>query len=287
MSSSATAFRGCGVLSPILRCGRYDAGGDIMPMRSEYEHGTFSWADLGTNDAEGAKKFYGNLFGWAFVDVVAAAGTYTFCKLGAHDVCAIRSLGPATKSAPKSWLSYVTVANVDDTTKRAAANGGKIVKEPFDVTHAGRMSLVQDPPGATIAFWQPEKHVGAGLVNDPGSLTWNELFTHDVERAGRFYVEALGWTTEAVDHGPMAGFTLFKRGGENVGGMRRMPVSMKGVPPHWLAYFAVTDCDACASKARRLGGTTVAPPTDIPKIGRFSIVRDPQGATFGLFAMAH
>jgi predicted enzyme related to lactoylglutathione lyase len=57
------------------------------------------------------------------------------------------------------------------------------------------------------------------------------------------------------------------------------------VPPHWLAYFAVEDCDATASRAGHLGATLLTPPTDIPTIGRFATIRDPQGAAFAIIAM--
>jgi hypothetical protein len=129
------------------------------------------------------------------------------------------------------------------------------------------------------------------VVNEPGALTWNELFTDNVDAAGKFYVQTIGWKTEAVDMGPMGTYTLFQRAGEdkegNAAGMMKLSPDMQGVPPHWLAYFAVADCDASAKKVGELGGKVVVPPTDIPNIGRFAIAQDPQGATFALFKMGH
>jgi uncharacterized protein len=69
--------------------------------------------------------------------------------------------------------------------------------------------------------------------------------------------------------------------------MMQMPPNMKGVPSNWVAYFAVTDVDASTKKTNDLGGKTVVPPMDIPNIGRFSIVADPQGAVFALYTNAH
>jgi predicted enzyme related to lactoylglutathione lyase len=263
-----------------------------MPERSEYKHGTFSWIDLGTTDAAAAKKFYGALFGWTFDDQPAGPGmTYSMCKLGGRDAAALYTMDKAMQGVPPHWASYITVDNVDARTKKAAQSGGKVLKEAFDVMDVGRMSVIQDPTGAIVNFWQPKKHPGAGVVNEPGALTWNELFTDNVDAAGKFYVQTIGWKTEAVDMGPMGTYTLFQRAGEdkegNAAGMMKLSPDMQGVPPHWLAYFAVADCDASAKKVGELGGKVVVPPTDIPNIGRFAIAQDPQGATFALFKMGH
>jgi len=261
-----------------------------MPNRTEYKHGTFSWVDLGTTDSAAAKKFYGALFGWTFDDMPAGPGmTYTMCKLNGQDAAALYTMDKSMQGVPPHWASYIAVDDVDAIAKKVTSAGGKVVKEPFDVLDAGRMVVVEDPTGAIVSFWQGKKHIGAGIVNEPGSLTWNELFTNNVDRAGKFYVQTVGWKTESVDMGPMGTYTLFKRAGEdgNAGGMMNIPPNMQGVPPHWLAYFAVADCDASAKKAGELGGKVAVPPTDIPNIGRFAIVQDPQGATFALFKMGH
>lgn len=261
-----------------------------MTTYTKHEHGTFSWVDLATTDAASAKKFYGGLFGWTFDDMPAGPGsTYSMCKLGGKRVCALYTMGREMQGVPPNWTSYVTVDDVDATTKKAAANGGTIIKDAFDVMDVGRMSLVQDPSGAVLALWQAKKHHGADVKNEPGALTWNEVFTTNVDAAGKFYAQTLGWKTEAVDMGKMGTYTLFQNAGEknNAGGMMAMPPNMKGVPSHWLAYFQVTDCDASTKKVGELGGKVMMPPMDIPNIGRFSIVQDREGATFGLFKMGH
>ena len=263
-----------------------------MPKVTKYEHGEFSWVDLATTDPEAAKTFYGALFGWTFVDMPAGpAMTYTMAKLGGETVAALYKMTPDMAGAPPFWLSYVTVDDVDARTKKAAAAGGKVHKEPFDVMDAGRMSVLEDPTGAVLAFWTPKKNIGASVKNEPGALCWNEVFTSNVDQAGRFYVQTLGWKTKAIDMGPMGTYTLFNREGasneKNEGGMMALSPDMKGVPSHWLTYFLVASCDAATKKLGELGGKTVMPPTDIPKIGRFSITQDPQGATFALFEMGH
>jgi predicted enzyme related to lactoylglutathione lyase len=201
-------------------------------------------------------------------------------------------MGKEMQGILPNWLSYVTVDDADAIVTKAKANGGKVMKEPFDVMTFGRMAVLADPSGAAFAIWQPKEHIGAHVKQDPGSFCWNELFTTNPDAAGKFYVQTFGWKTEAVDMGPMGTYTLFKPSGattkgNNVGGMLPMPPNMKGVPSNWVTYFAVDDCDASTKKANELGGKTIAPPMDIPNVGRFSLVQDPQGAVFALFKTTH
>ncbi|NUP06080.1 MAG: VOC family protein [Polyangiaceae bacterium] len=262
-----------------------------MPTRTEHKHGSFSWAELATTDADAAKKFYGPLFGWKFNDTPAGDMTYTMNLLGDQAASALYKMGAEMKGMPPHWACYISVDDVDATTKKASANGGKVMKEPFDVMEFGRMSVIQDPSGAALCLWQAKKHIGAGVVNEPGAITWLELYTNNTDACGKFYAQTIGWRTEAHDMGPMGTYTMFYRPTEakegGVGGMMNMPPNMKGVPPHWLAYFAVTDCDASAKKAQELGGSLLMPPTDIPNIGRFAIVKDPQGAVFAIYKNEH
>lgn len=261
-----------------------------MAIRTSHPHGAFSWVELGTTDPASAKKFYGALFGWTFVDMPAGPGmTYTMCKLGEHHCAALYGMGESMKGVPPHWASYITVESVDATAKAAAENGGKVLKQPFDVLDVGRMAVIEDPTGAMFCLWTAKNHIGVDVIHEPGSLTWNELFTSDTARAAEFYRKTIGWSTEAVDMGPMGTYTLFNRPGEraNTAGMIPLGPHMKGVPPHWLAYFAVADCDASAREVSALGGRVVAPPMDIPNIGRFAIAQDPQGASFAVYKGAH
>jgi predicted enzyme related to lactoylglutathione lyase len=261
-----------------------------MPTVTRYEHGAFSWAELATTDSLAAKKFYGKLFGWTFEDMPAGPGmTYTMNLLGKERASALFQMGNDRKGVPPHWEAYITVDDVDAVTKKAAANGGTVVKEPFDVMDKGRMSVIKDPTGALFCLWTAKKSIGAEVIHDPGSMTWNELFTGDIERAGKFYTSTLGWTTNAHDMGPQGTYTLFNRPGGtgNVGGMMPLGPQMKGVPPHWLTYFEVKDVDASARLVSELGGKVVTPPVDIPNIGRFAIAQDPQGAAFAIYKNAH
>src|SRR3954468_5652257 len=103
-----------------------------MGERTEHAPGTFSWADLGTTDAEGAKAFYGGLFGWEAEDLPAGEGmTYTMLRQGGLEVAALYRR--QQEDAPPAWLSYVTVADADAAAGKAREAGAMVISEPFDV----------------------------------------------------------------------------------------------------------------------------------------------------------
>lgn len=112
-----------------------------------------------------------------------------------------------------------------------------------------------------------------------GAFSWAELQTTDVEGAKKFYTELLGWTTEDFPMEEMT-YTIVKAGGEGVGGIMALCAQATDAPPHWGIYITVDDVDVTARKAHELGGTIIVPPMDIKDVGRFSLIRDPQGAFF-------
>ena len=117
-----------------------------------------------------------------------------------------------------------------------------------------------------------------------GTFSWCELITTDVEAAKAFYSQLFGWTMEPVTHEADEGmqYNLVKVDGTEIGGIMAVPAHAPGMPPCWGAYVTVDDVDAAAGKAGELGGDVVVPLTDIPGVGRFCVIRDPQGATISM-----
>jgi predicted enzyme related to lactoylglutathione lyase len=252
-----------------------------MPEVTHHEPGSFCWAELATTDEGGAKKFYTTLFGWGFEDSPAGPGmTYTTLKKNGKSVGALYKMRPDQKGMPPNWMTYVTVASADGSAKKAKELGGKVFMEPFDVMDIGRMAIIEDQQGAKICVWEPKKHIGAEIVNEPGALCWAELDTTDTESAKRFYTGLFGWGTKVSD-----AYIELQQGGTSIGGMMKIPKEWGPVTSNWLVYFAVADCDATAKKTGELGGGTIVPPTDIPGMGRFSVLRDPQGAVFAIYRL--
>jgi uncharacterized protein len=160
-----------------------------------------------------------------------------------------------------------------------------VLVPPMDVLDVGRMAVFADPQGAVVSVWQAGAHPGAELVNEPGTWTWSELLTTDVEAATRFYVDVFGWTTDPKGDGPTPEYVEWQVGGRSVAGMMQKPPTMPAeVPPHWAVYFAVADADSAAARVQELGGRVHVPPTDIEP-GRFAAVADPAGAVFNVIAL--
>jgi predicted enzyme related to lactoylglutathione lyase len=246
----------------------------------DYAPGTPSWIDLGSPDVDGSIAFYSALFGWSASEPgPPESGGYRFFL---QDGKMVAGLGPLMmEGQPPAWLSYVTVADADETAEKAAAAGGTVHVAPTDVMDVGRFAVIADPTGAAFGIWQPRKHTGAEIVNEPVSLVWNELNTRDSEAAKPFHKAIFDWDADSQQMGDIE-YTRWELGGKPIAGMASIgPQVPDDVPAHWLAYFAVNDADATVAKAGELGGALVFGPMDVPA-GRFAILRDPHGAVFGV-----
>ena len=254
-------------------------------MRIErYEAGVPSWVDLGAPDPDQAAAFYGELFGWDVPPGAEEAGGYRVAMVGDAPVAGI---GPQQSPGPPYWTTYVNVADADAVAADVAANGGQVLVSPMDVFDAGRMAVFMDPLGAAFSVWQPNQHPGAVLVNEPGTWSWSELITTDIEASKAFYAAVFGWGSETHGDGPGA-YTEWKLGGaegRSIGGMMLKPPPMpEFVPPHWGVYFAVVDTDAACERIQSLGGMVAMPPFEVEP-GRMAVVMDPGGATFNVITL--
>ena len=117
----------------------------------------------------------------------------------------------------------------------------------------------------------------------PGTFSWNELTTNDVEACKTFFTQLMGWTTESVEMPQGGNYTIFMQGETRVGGLMQMtgPES-EGMPPTWTGYLTVEDVDATCEKCTSLGGKIMMGPMSVEGIGRFALIADPTGAVVGL-----
>jgi predicted enzyme related to lactoylglutathione lyase len=241
-----------------------------MGERTSYAPGTFSWAELVTGDADAAKAFYTAVFGWEYRDTPIGDGMVYSTAL--VDGLAAAALFASTEQPPH-WNCYVTVESVDETARRARELGANLLAEPFDVMDAGRMAVIADPTGAALALWEPRRHIGAAVVNQPGALTWNDLVTRDLDTAARFYGSLFGWTTMEIPNA--GGYRVIRNGPRSNGGM----ISRESVPPSWIPYFGHADLDGLHARIGDLGGRALSEPVAVPS-GRFALFTDPEGAVF-------
>lgn len=253
----------------------------------KYEEGVFCWVDLMAHDIEAAKLFYSRLFGWETTPTDPHM-QYSNAMQGGKMVAGIGGMPDDMKKqgVPPMWSSYAWTDDAAKVEARAREAGAKILMPTMQIAEHGSMMYFMDPGGAAVGVWQAGTHRGAGIVNKPNSLCWNELYSRNVEQSKAFYAKVFGWKYDAM---PMPGFeyNVVKVGERSNGGILPMPSEVpEGVPPHWMVIFAVADCDATVRKCEELGGKVQMPPMDIEGVGRFAILLDSQGAAFSVMRLA-
>jgi uncharacterized protein len=253
-----------------------------------YPQGLFGWVDLMTRDPATAITFYEGLFGWTHIDQPTPMGPpYTQFFKDGRLVCGLSPMMPGVpEEVGAFWSSYVLVEDADAVAAKVEDAGGRVQMPVMQVMDQGRMAMFADPAGAAVGIWEPGSHEGADVFNEPGSLTWNELQTRDVDAALPFYEKVFGW--EWVD-GPDEGYrvaNLAAKTGEdksNAGAMTTPPGVPDEAPNVWLVYFAVEDADTSMAAAQALGGQVFLPAMQMGP-GRFGGLIDPTGGMFLLGA---
>jgi uncharacterized protein len=265
-----------------------------MENNDRYIPGVPCWIDTTQPDPDAGGAFYAELFGWELENRMppGSPGKYYVARIRGEDVAAVSS---QPEGAPEAalWNTYVRVEDADEAAAKARAAGGAVLTEPFDVGDAGRMATFADPEGAALCVWQAKQHRGAAVVNEHGSLNFNNLSTRDLDGARAFYGSVFGWDLihDSMWALPGYGDFLERRNPGMRAGMAEMgaPERFEDVvasasvapdaEPHWGVTFGVDDADAVAARAAELGGSVVVPPFDAPWV-RMTVISDPQGASF-------
>ena len=261
-----------------------------MPVRKDFAPGEFCWTDLTAHDLEAAAAWYGALFGWSHVlqEVPGGGPPYAFFMKGGAGVGGLGQMSDQMKAQgiPPTWNSYISSEDCAATEAKVEQVGGTVVVPTMEIPGHGKLAFFLDPEGACFAAWQATGDGGPGLlVGEPVGVCWNELMTRDAAKASEFYGRLVGWDFAAMPMGDLE-YTMIKNGGKDAGGMLPMQgPQWEGMPANWMVYFAVADCDATAAKVEATGGQVLAPPTELP-IGKFSALRDPQGAVFSVITLS-
>jgi uncharacterized protein len=236
--------------------------------------GTPCWADLMTTDREASWTFYSDVLGWQITDSGPEMGHYGMASVDGAMVAGIGTPPDPTQAPPPAWTTYLASDDLDTTCKAVTANGGQIAMPPMDVGGSGRMALAADPTGAFFGIWQKLDFIGAGRVNEPGAMVWNQAMSGDPGRARDFYTAVFGYTYTQMEGGD--DFTTIDGDGpgNTIGGIG----ALDEIPAHWDTFFMVADADQALAKTTAAGGTIQVPAFDTP-VGRMAALQDPQGAT--------
>lgn len=248
----------------------------MVRVTTNPELGTPNYIDIGIPDIARAKKFYGGLFGWSFQSLGPDAMGYEAVMLDGQMIAGMAEVSGEDTGSRFWWNLYFATDDADGTVKRITDAGGVVVRPVEDVFEQGRMAVVKDPAGAQFGLWQGRAMPGSGIVNEPGALAWEELYTSDTAGAGAFYQSVFDLRPERVDAGPdMEYYTLNRPNERPVGGLARDDRTV----PMWVVYFAVNDADQAVQRVKDGGGTLAGGPWDSP-YGRVADVRDPFGVEF-------
>jgi uncharacterized protein len=247
--------------------------------------GRVLWYELLTTDLTAAESFYTKVVGWTVKPFEGSPQPYDmWVRDGGQPVGGVMTI-PAGMNFPAHWEMYVGVDSFDSAAAQVQRLGGRALGPLLTIPAVGRMQTMTDPQGAVFAIYEPASPpMQSEQEPQPGSGSWHELMTTDVEAAMRFYTELFGWKpTEAFDMGPMGKYHMFARSFA-LGGMMNKPKEMAQVPPNWGLYFRVPEINSAADRVKSNGGNILNGPMEVPGGDMIVNCMDPQGAAFSLHA---
>lgn len=255
-------------------------------MATTDSRGFFVWHELMSTDPEAAKTFYKKVIGWK-TQPFAESGPgsdYHMWAASQGPLGGVMKLPPEAEKAdaPQHWFSHVNVADTDTSAAKAKQLGAKILHGPETVPQVGRFSIIQDPQGAMLSLYTPEKSAPPHDSEKHGEFCWSELITSDHKAAFDFYNQLFGWEKiGSHDMGAMGEYLLFGVRGKRLGGMFTKGAETK-MPSVWMYYIEVDDLDGAVAQATQSGGRVMNGPMEVPGGARIAQLQDPQGGAFAL-----
>jgi predicted enzyme related to lactoylglutathione lyase len=250
--------------------------------------GKLVWLDLETADLPGAKRFYGDLFGWSYRDYHADGVDYTVAMVDGHPVAGLvrRSIVNDTERR-SAWLPFFSVLDVDQTVRVALDADAHIRSAPENLPLRGRQARLTDPESAVFAL---ESSTSGDPPDDPNPRaigTWGSpaLLARDPAQEGVFYQRVLKYTV--VGQPTDGGFESIRllSGSHERARVRLLPTSGATPNAEWISFARVFSTADTARQAVKLGGRILAGPTREAHGATSTILEDPTGAVFGLMEL--
>jgi uncharacterized protein len=237
-----------------------------------------TWMDLATPDLNVAKAFYGQIFGWEFIDTGADFGHYQMARSQGRNTAGIGPIWPPDSPQPSAWTIYFASDDAAADAERVKALGGQVMVEPMTISDSGVMVICADPTGPVFGLWQAINHIGSAVEYEHGSMAWWEVNTRDAAAACAFYGSLLSATPTKMEG---MDYYVLQRGEAMLCGVLQMDHHWEGIPPHWIGYFGVDNTDATIERAMAAGGKLQVPAFDM-QYGRMAVLSDPAGANFSI-----
>lgn len=266
-----------------VHAARFELPPLVNPPSREHHDGKIVWADLVTPDVEAAKTFYGGLFGWTFRDVEAGEKNYTLALLQGEPVAGlVRRNEPPGKRHQPAWLTFLSVRDVEKTTRTALAHGAKQLTEPRNYPRRGRQVVLADPQGAVFAILQAASGDPPDVLANPGEWIWSALLTSDPDTDAAFYQALFDYEVFDSEDDQGSQHLVLSTDGYARASCNSFPHDSAKRYPHWLNYVRVANVAETAAKARQLGGRVLVEPRPGREGEPTAVVADPAGAPIGL-----
>jgi predicted enzyme related to lactoylglutathione lyase len=250
------------------------------------------WLFASTPDVAVANSFYGRLFGWTTQPSAMGLTVYSADGKVIGTLMTHINIGSSTRPG---WLPFVRVTDVDRSTARAVASGGKILVAPQSIDHV-RVSVVLGVTGELIGLLQtPSTPGGRTLLGDTGVCAWFELATPEPDKAQVFYRKLFGWrianeggyTFISSESGQFGGIVKLTGDWDDhafLSAIGRVRGDRRKTPPHWMVFFRTDDCDRLADDAEALGAIVTSRPEPLHTMGTFAVIRGPDGVLFSVLS---
>jgi uncharacterized protein len=247
------------------------------------EPGRFVWYDLMTKNVDASKRFYAALLGWRFEDTKRGDKPYVLARIASDPVAGLVDVSSMPDAGPQ-WLSFMAVANVDQTVGMVKAGGGKVLVEPREIASIARAAVVTDPQGAPLGLAQLHRDIPGAVDPEhavPSRFFWQEYLAADATKALAFYTHLAGYASTITDTRLGVEYHVLRTATRPRAGLFQLPES-SSVLPSWLPYVLVDDPNAVAAKVPGLGGTIVVPVAQERRNGSLAVIADPGGALMAL-----
>ena len=255
----------------------------VQPPTADHRVGKVIWADLVTPDLEGAKRFYGGLFGWTFRDATAGDKEFAVALLAGQPVAGLvqRSV-PSGEHKQPAWLTFIAVKDTGEADRVAVAHGGKVLSPPRDYPERGRQAILADPQGAVFAVLQSGSGDPPDVLPPNGGWIWSSLITTDPNTGAAFYQALFGYEVFALPSDDGREHLLLAADGYARATANSPAVTAPNVNSHWLNFVRVAGAADACKKAVALGGRVLVQPHPDRHGEMVAVVADPLGAPFGL-----
>jgi len=239
-----------------------------------YHQGKFVWFEIETRDIQQAQSFYGEVFGWKTRTQGAGETRYEMIEVAGTTIGGYRKL--RTRSDPY-WASFISVPDIDEAIVRVKGAGGRHIGEVLDTPGVGRAVEIIDTVGTKVSLISRTGGDEPERTPSPGAFFWVELVTPLPDRAVEFYTTVFGYNDKPMQMENSGTYHALQ-----IGATGRAGILYKDASPQWLPYVHVNDTDQALARAVRMGAKELMPATDIPKIGRYAVIADPEGAALAI-----